>query len=199
MGEAQARVAAMLLLTLRGTPTLYYGDELGIGDVHIPPGRIRDPWARNEPEASFNRDEARTPMQWSAEDFSGFSQVEPWLPLTKDYRTRNVDRQQGDGGSVLSLYRSLLSLRAQIPDLRQGAYRPIDAGPSLLAYRRGEQIAVVLNLSDEAASLELPDTFHRGEVLLRASSGETGGSVPTRLSGNEGLIIRAASGAINDP
>lgn len=189
VGDAQARVAAMLLLTLRGTPTLYYGDELGMGDTHIPPDRIKDPWARNEPEASFNRDEARTPMQWTAEPFGGFSEVEPWLPLTEDCRTRNVDRQQEDGGSMLLLYRSLLSLRDRFADLRQGAYRPIDAGPSILAYRRGERIAVALNLSEEAALLRPSDAFRGGEVLLCASSGEAGGAVPSRLNAGEGLIV----------
>lgn len=195
VGEAQARVAAMLLLTLRGTPTLYYGDELGMGDTHIPPDRIKDPWARNEPEASFNRDEARTPMQWTAEPFGGFSEVEPWLPLTDDYRTRNVGRQQEDAGSMLSLHRALLSLRDRFADLRQGAYRPIDAGPAILAYRRGERIAVVLNLSEEAAPLRPSDAFRGGEVLLCASSGKAGGAVPSRLNGGEGLIVRLPSPA----
>ncbi|RXZ65859.1 alpha-amylase family glycosyl hydrolase [Pelagerythrobacter rhizovicinus] len=191
VGEAQARVAAMLLLTLRGTPTLYYGDELGIADVHVPHGRIKDPWAKNEPDASFNRDRARTPMQWSAEAFGGFSEIEPWLPLTDDYRTRNVDRQRGDDSSMLALHRALLALRTRFPDLREGNYCSIDAGPAVLAYRRGERIAVALNLSAESASLDLPHEFRQGEVLLRASSGESGGGIPSRLGGDEGLIILA--------
>jgi len=189
VGEAQARIAAMLLLTLRGTPTLYYGDEIGIADVHVPAERMQDPWAKNEPDASFNRDRARTPMQWSQEPFAGFSGVEPWLPLTQDHATRNVACQQNDRGSMLSLHRSLLSLRREVSALRDGDYSPMEAGPSLLAYRRGEKVAVVLNLSDEPATLSLPERFGSGEVLLRASSGERGGAIPGELNGNEGLVI----------
>jgi alpha-glucosidase len=85
VGPKQARVAAMLLLTLRGTPTLYYGDELGIGRVEIAPHLIRDPWAKYEPGLGVGRDPARTPMQWDASAFAGFSTHEPWLPLTPDY------------------------------------------------------------------------------------------------------------------
>ena len=90
VGPAQARVAAMLLFTLRGTPTLYYGDELGIGNVEIAPDRIRDPWAKREPGLRVGRDPSRTPMQWDASAFAGFSIHEPWLPLTPDYEARNV-------------------------------------------------------------------------------------------------------------
>src|SRR5690606_21334084 len=104
VGEAQARVAAMLLLTLRGTPTLYYGDELGIGRVTIPEDRIQDPWAKQEPDSSFNRDAARTPMQWSAQSNAGFSPVEPWLPLTGDWSKRNVDIASAQSASLLNLY-----------------------------------------------------------------------------------------------
>lgn len=195
VGEAQARVAAMLLLTLRGTPTLYYGDELGIADVHIPEGRICDPWARNEPHVSFNRDEARTPMQWSAQAHAGFSVAEPWLPLTDDWETRNVACQRRDDRSMLSLYRALLSLRARLPDLRNGDYRSLDCGRPVLAYCRGTDIAVVLNLSGEPVPLQLPDAWRTAEVLLRASCGTPGGVVPTRLAGNEGLVIARQGGA----
>ena len=189
VGSAQARIAAMLLLTLRGTPTLYYGDEIGIGDVNIPPDRIQDPWAKNEPDASFNRDKARTPMQWSADRYAGFSQTEPWLPITSDYRTLNVARQLDDGDSILSLHKSLLSLRKRKKDLRLGDYRPLELGGSIVSYLRGESIAVVLNLSSERAELNLPDPCRAGEVLLRASTGTGGGPVPNNIEGDEGLII----------
>lgn len=189
VGSAQARLAAMMLLTLRGTPTLYYGDELGIADVHVPPDRIQDPWAKNEPDASFNRDKARTPMQWTSAPHAGFSETEPWLPITKDYADRNVERQQNDGGSMLSLHRALLSLRSRTGDLRMGNYRPLDLGGPLVAYVRGETIAVVLNLSADSVRLDLPAPVQGGEILLRASSGDAGGPVPDRIEGDEGLII----------
>ncbi|WP_296722250.1 alpha-amylase family glycosyl hydrolase [Erythrobacter sp.] len=189
VGLAQARVAAMMLLTLRGTPTLYYGDEIGIGDVHIPPDRIQDPWAKNEPDASFNRDKARTPMQWSADAHAGFSETEPWLPVTDDHQTRNVAHQQGDAGSMLALHRTLLSLRKQREDLRRGDYRALDLGGPLVAYLRGDTTAVVLNLSSDRAKLDLPEEWQGGEVLLKASTGEGGGPVPGSIEGDEGLII----------
>ena len=194
VGEAQARIAAMLLLTLRGTPTLYYGDEIGIADVHVPADRVQDPQARNEPDASFNRDRARTPMQWSQEPFAGFSDAEPWLPLTDDHATRNVACQHDDPASMLALHRALLSLRQDVSDLRAGDFGLIRSAPTLLAFRRGEGVAVVLNLSDAPVALSLPEPFASGKVLLRASSGEGGGAVPGELGGNEGLVI-ARSGA----
>ncbi len=96
VGAEQARVAAMLLLTLRGTPTLYYGDELGLDYVEVPTDRIQDPWAINEPDAGVGRDPSRTPMQWDASAFAGFSTQEPWLPLTQDHATRNVAKMRDD-------------------------------------------------------------------------------------------------------
>jgi alpha-glucosidase len=191
VGESQARVAAMLLLTLRGTPTLYYGDEIGICDVHVPRERVQDPWARLEPEASFNRDRARTPMQWNSQPYAGFSRTEPWLPLTEDFHERNVEAQRSDSGSMLNLYRTLLALRAGEPALRDGAYRRMAMSGPLLGFERGEKIGVVLNLEGEAAPLDLPAHLAEGELLLRAKSGTGGGRVPDTLEGDDGIIIRA--------
>ncbi|GGC11758.1 alpha-amylase [Novosphingobium endophyticum] len=191
IGPAQARVAAMLLLTLRGTPTLYYGDELGIDDVTIPQDRIRDPWAKNEPDASFNRDRARTPMQWTAAPHAGFSSGEPWLPLTDDAAERNVACQGDQPHSILSLHRALLKVRGAVAALRTGNYARLGVSGPVLSYRRGENIAIALNLSDVAAPLDLPQRFARGEVLLRAACATSGGAVPDEIGPNEGLIIRA--------
>ena len=77
VGPEQARVAAMLLLTLRGTPTLYYGDEIGMRQVPIAPGEVRDPFERNVPGLGVGRDGCRTPMQWSSEPNAGFSTAKP--------------------------------------------------------------------------------------------------------------------------
>ena len=191
VGEEQARNAATLLLTLRGTPTLYYGDEIGIADVHVPPERVRDPWAINEPDASFNRDRARTPMQWTGERNAGFSKVEPWLPLTPDCATRNVMAERDNPHSMLALHHELLGLRAREEALRRGDYTRLECHPSVLAYRRGDRIAVALNLSEDPVPLDLPGPFASGEVLLRAATATKGGTVPKILEGNEGLIIAA--------
>ncbi len=136
IGEAQARVAAMLLLTLRGTPTLYQGDELGIGRVVIPPDRIRDPQDLRQPGIGIGRDRSRTPMAWDAGPFAGFSTVEPWLPLHDDWPTRNVAVEADDPGSMLSLYRHLLALRRATPALSLGIIVLRDAPAGVLAYER---------------------------------------------------------------
>src|ERR1043166_76709 len=108
VGRAQARGAAMLLFTLRGTPTLYYGDEIGMRDVEIPAALVRDPFERNVPGRGLGRDPERTPMQWSAEAQAGFTRAAPWLPIAADYREVNVETQDGDAHSMLPLYRRLI-------------------------------------------------------------------------------------------
>ena len=89
VGKAQARIAAMLLLTLRGTPTLYYGDELGMMDVPIPPEAVQDPWEKNEPGLGLGRDPQRTPMQWNGRPCRLYRRT-PWLPVAADYPQPNV-------------------------------------------------------------------------------------------------------------
>jgi alpha-glucosidase len=101
----------MLLLTLRGTPTIYYGDELGLPKVEIPHDRIQDPFEKNVPGIGVGRDGARTPMQWDSKAYAGFSTTEPWLPLAPDWPSDNVENLQQDPASILSLYRNLMTLR----------------------------------------------------------------------------------------
>src|SRR5207302_2991840 len=108
VGAAQARVAAMLLLTLRGTPTVYQGEEIGMRNVAIPPEAIQDPVAHSLRGLGLGRDPERTPMQWDPSAFAGFSTARPWLPLADDFATENVAVQQGDPRSMLSLYRRLI-------------------------------------------------------------------------------------------
>jgi alpha-glucosidase len=105
IGREQTRVAAMLLLTLRGTPTIYYGEEIGMAQVPIPPERVQDPFEKNVPGIGVGRDNCRTPMQWDAGPHAGFSKVEPWLPLASDYRRENVENQRADATSLLNVYR----------------------------------------------------------------------------------------------
>jgi alpha-glucosidase len=139
------RAAAHLLLTLRGTPTLYYGDELGMHDGEIPPERRVDPWAFG------NRDPVRTPMQWDAA--GSFTTGEPWLPFADDHAAVNVAAQREDPDSLLSLYRRLLALRRAEPDLRTGAYRTLQADDRVLRFARGDSIEVTIDFETGDAAL----------------------------------------------
>ena len=157
-GRAQARVAAMMLLTLRGTPTLYYGDELGMENGVIPPDKIQDPQGINlGPE--WSRDVARTPMQWDNGSYAAFSTVEPWLPVSADYQSQNVASQSADPTSMLNLYRRLLRYRRSSPALQWGRYLPLDVEEDCFVYLRevdGERRLVALNFVDEARHLSIP-------------------------------------------
>jgi alpha-glucosidase len=155
LGPGQERAAAMLLLTLRGTPTLYYGDEIGMRDVEIPPERRVDPWVYG------NRDPVRTPMQWDAA--GSFSTGEPWLPFAPDHERVNVEAQRDDPASLLSLYRRLLTLRRDEPDLASGAYRTISTDHGVLTFARGDSTTVSINLSPE----EAPSGLAPGEGRIR--------------------------------
>jgi alpha-glucosidase len=156
VGEPGARLAAMLLLTLRGTPTLYYGDELGMTDVPIAPDEVQDPLEKNEPGKGLGRDPQRTPMQWSAAPQAGFSSGTPWLRLGADWTVRNVEAQTRDDGSLLQLYRHLIALRRSEPALHQGAYEALVAGNDVLAYARTHgtrRLLVLLNFGEGAAPI----------------------------------------------
>jgi alpha-glucosidase len=136
-------------VTLRGTPTIYYGDEIGLAQVPIPPDRIRDPLKRNVPGLNLSRDGARTPMQWSTKSYAGFSNSEPWLPLTTDWPARNVEILREDSGSIYGLYRRLIETRGGSEVLKRGSYHPIAAKGDMLIYVRAfdaERILIVLNL-----------------------------------------------------
>jgi len=190
LGEAQARVAAMLLLTLRGTPTIYYGDEIGIGDVEIPAGRVQDPRELREPGIGLGRDPVRTPMAWDGGPNAGFSSGESWLPLHMDWPTRNVAAEARDSGSMLSLHRGLLDLRRSEPALSIGSIDRVHANDHILAYQRehgSSRLQLALNLS--ATERQIPDGVEPGELLL-----STLGSPPPEgwLRPDEGVILRLA-------
>ncbi|HMI20604.1 MAG TPA: alpha-amylase family glycosyl hydrolase [Sphingomonas sp.] len=188
VGPAQARVAAMLLLTMRGTPTIYYGDELGLADVAIPPDKVQDPRELREPGLGFGRDPVRTPMPWDMSPQAGFTAGDPWLPLNPDWRTRNVATEAADPGSILSLYRDLLRLRRAHPALAIGTLRLLQADGDVLAYERiqdEERIVVALNLGGR----EQPVTCPQGQPLLT-----TGGDYHAdRLAPNQGVILLAGA------
>lgn len=191
LGEAQARVAAMLLLTLRGTPTLYYGDELGMIDVDIAPDQYRDPQGIN---IGISRDPCRTPMQWDITPNAGFSTGIPWLPVAPDYLTRNAETQGQQADSFLALYRRLLALRRAHPALTIGSYRSLDvSSEDCYVYVRetaGQRCCIALNLSDRLQSLALRG-LGKGQVLVSTHMDrvEAVDMSALYLRENEGLVV----------
>jgi alpha-glucosidase len=192
VGPEQARVAAVLLLTLRGTPTMYYGDEIGMRDVPVPPERQQDPVAKTVPSQA--RDPERTPMQWDAGPNAGFTSGAPWLPIAADWRTVNVARERDDPASMLSLYRRLLALRRAEPALEIGGYQPLPATGDVLAYLReagGTRFLIALNLGHEPASLTVPDGMS-GRVVVGTHTDREGAAIQSAvdLRGDEAVVVR---------
>ena len=191
VGDAQARIAAMLLLTLRGTPTLYYGDELGIGRVSIPPEAVQDPWDKNEP--GHGRDPSRTPMQWDGSTNAGFTNGKPWLPLDPKFPDNNVAVLSEEPYSILMLYRQLTALRRTHRALSIGSYRPLLNTDTVLVYERehqGERLIVALNFANIDQDLPAGDLFRTARVLLSTHLDITTDTPPARLRPNEGLILQ---------
>lgn len=168
VGAKQARLAAMLLLTLRGTPTIYYGDEIGLEQAIISPDQVRDPVEKNLPGHALGRDGCRTPMQWDSSPNAGFSASKPWLPLQSSWQQRNVVEQMQDKSSIYWLYRRLIDLRRNHPVLTQGSYKSVFAEGDLLLFVRElaeQRILVALNLGNDPAALSLDGSF-KGSVIL---------------------------------
>lgn len=195
LGDARARLAAALLLTLRGTPFLYYGEEIGMRNVPIPEERMHDPLAWTI-HPKISRDPERTPMQWDDGPAAGFSEAEPWLPIAEDATRRNVQKQHWDPGSLLHLYRDLLSLRRATPALEQGTMTWLDAPEEVLAYERRHgtsRALVALNLGSEPARVTLPEAAVRGGLHT-----VEGVRLPTRsgaiaLGPCEGVVLLVGS------
>lgn len=197
VGEHQARVAAMLLLTLRGTPTLYYGDEIGMRDVAIPAEEQQDPQGLNMPEKDLSRDPCRTPMQWSSAPYAGFSAVKPWLRVDRRYPRHNVEQQRGNPYSILNLYRELIALRDKEPALNRGTYTPVHANDQYLAYQRdspeGDSFFIMLNLSSRPCRhRQDPSRVRTGVVELSTLPELKGMALKEQiyLNGDEGIVVR---------
>lgn len=198
IGAQQARVAQMLLLTLRGTPTCYYGDELGMHDVPIPPEKTYDPLGKFAPE--LNRDPVRTPMQWNDSPNGGFCapHVTSWLPLADDYKQFNAAKEQQEPHSMLTLVHSLLALRKAHFALSIGDYQAVaNNGKNCLVFLRKfdrETFLIALNFSNQAETLSL-QKLGTGRIALSTYL-DTEGFVnlaELQLRGGEGLIIQLQS------
>ncbi len=167
--EKKARVSAMLLMTLKGTPFLYYGDEIGMRNARLSRSEIKDPLGKIFWPIFRGRDKGRTPMQWSPEPHAGFSQTRPWLPVNEDYPRLNVGAQAADERSFLHFYRNLIQLRKKHSALHRGEWSPLTDGKNgILVYLREyleERILVILNFTRSHRKIRIPNQFH-GEVLL---------------------------------
>jgi alpha-glucosidase len=196
IGQQQARVAAMLLLTLRGTPTIYYGEEIGMQDVPIPFDEVRDPQGLNMPGKNLSRDPERTPMQWDSSRNAGFTQGKPWLRVDKTFARNNVKVQQNDPYSTLSLYRRLIKLRQSEPSLMTGQYKPVYTDHQMIAYLRQAPghpgFLVVLNLTHRPCYFTPGNMHFNGKIEIDTFPEEEGLSVADTiaLSGDEGLVVR---------
>ena len=196
IGIQQAKVAAVLLLTLRGTPTLYYGDEIGMRDVPIPEDEIRDPQGLNMPGKNLSRDPERTPMLWDASANAGFTAGEPWLRLDRSYRRRNVEAEKNDPLSHLMLYRRLIELRQQEPSLMTGAYRPVCSDHQLIAYIRQAEghppFLIVLNLTHRPCYFTPSTIRFTGVIVIDTLPEQEQVSVTDTIDlfGDEGLVVK---------
>ena len=194
VGAESAPLAAMLLLTLRGTPTLYYGDELGLENVVIPPGRQQDPWAKNEPGLGLGRDPERTPMPWDASANAGFTLGSPWLPLNTDHAARNVTTQEADPRSILGLYRKLIALRREHTALATGRYVATRTAGDVFMFERSghnSRLLVVLNFAKVPRAVTLPDNATTARALLSTHMDREGESETSELTLRpmEGVIL----------
>jgi alpha-glucosidase len=195
IGPGQARVAAMLLLTLRGTPTLYYADELGLPDVDIPSEHIQDPEEHTMPGHHAGRDPERTPMQWDASPHAGFTSGTPWLPVSHDYTTLNVEHQKNDPHSMLTMQHRLIALRRSEPALTDGLYAPVLSDGDLVAYTRESSdcsFLMVLNLGSNSQELSLTRLGRQGTIVLNTRLDREGEAVSGRIAlrGDEGVVVQ---------
>ena len=201
--EAVARLQAMLLLTLRGTPFIYYGEEIAQPGLRLRRGQIVDPPGRRYWPFYTGRDASRGPMQWDGSPHAGFSSAVPWLPVHPGYRSRNVAAQSWDAGSVFAFWRTLLALRKECLALRRGTFHPLMRTPrSGLVYLRqhaDERILVALNFTPRPVRLVLdtPLSHPRWEVLLGTHSRPVEGltTAAIDLAPYEAVLFREPAGA----
>ena len=194
VGREQARLTQMLLLTLRGTPTCYYGEELGMQDIPLPRESMHDPAGKEDPEKS--RDPVRSPMQWDGSANAGFCAPEatPWLPVAVDYQSYNVVEEQRDPRSFLMLTRRLLELRKATPALTFGSYQSVEQeNDTCFVYLRqhaNQRCLVALNFSMQNQVVRLPESG-QGRVLLSSYIDREGfiSLSEIHLRANEGLLV----------
>jgi alpha-glucosidase len=200
--DARAKVAAAMMFTLRGTPIIYYGEEIGMPASKVPRKIMLDPVGKKFWPLDVGRDKSRTPMQWNGERHAGFSRAEPYLPVDPSRAERNVERQDGDPASLLNWYRRLVWTRKEKPALQAGSYRAISGVPKgVFAYLRElgeERIAVLLNFT--AVQVTLPDQRNvlgggAWKTLFSTHGGEgaEADSASMRLQPDQALVLESGA------
>jgi len=200
VGQDNLYLAALLQFTVRGTASIYYGDELGLNPLMVPPDRMQDPSGRDNPR--YSRDPSRAPMPWDGSPQGGFSTAEPWLPIDQATIQRNVAAQLTKPDSLLHFYHRILDLRSKEPDLQHGEYHPIDTYEPILAFYRGQPdncLLVALNISDEPATLDVSEI--EGKVLLSTHPDNSQGAFQKmiKLQPREGIVARVNRQATQHP
>ena len=190
IGVKQASIAAMLLLTLPGTLTMYYGEEFAMTNVPIPPEQVQDPAEKNQPGIGMGRDPERTPMPWDGSPLAGFTSGHPWLPIGPDHASGNVEAFERDTNSIWHLYRTLIALKHTHPALL-GVEMRAAADKSLLRYERGEakqRLLVLLNFG----RTPLRAATETGSILVATAPSRVGERVNNlvELGDSEGLVIQ---------
>ncbi|NDJ52182.1 MAG: DUF3459 domain-containing protein [Chloroflexi bacterium] len=191
-GIDNARLGMLFLLTVRGTPTIYYGDELGMENVDIPPELVQDPWELLTPGLGLGRDPVRTPMQWDGSTHAGFSEVSPWLPVANNAQSVNVAVEQADPNSMLAFTQRLIALRKTLPALQLGDYRTLETSDVLYAFERftkSERVQVVLNFGADSTTWK-PDGAVK--ILLASHDPDPPATIQdgVELLGHAGAIVQ---------
>ena len=193
----KAKIRAVLQLTLKGTPFIYYGEEIGMKNTSIAKSRIKDPLGKMYWPIYKGRDGARTPMQWDETVNSGFSKAEPWLPLNEDHGKNNVFLQRLNQYSLLNFYIKLISLRNSYDSLNRGDWVPVSKGSDgILSYLRiyqHEYMMIVLNFSSSDKIINFKDA-NEFELILSSAKRDVKGFIQLKnfiVKPYEALIFKA--------
>ena len=200
--DTQARIAMTVLLTLRGTPFLYYGEEIGMRDIRLARRDILDPPGKRYWPLYKGRDGCRAPMQWDATENAGFSGAKPWLPAHPDCASRNAASQAADPDSLLALTRALIALRKRTPALVRGSCTTLSTPRGILAYLRsvpGQSVLVVLSFRGSSASLPLPPQVSADARVLFSTRGSRADAHGVELGAGGILLLGTERSGVDDP
>ena len=190
----KAKLHAILLLTLKGTPFIYYGDEIGMENVNIPKKHIKDLYGKMLYPFFKGRDHSRTPMQWNSGKNAGFSEQTPWLPVSESYAKINVETEEKDEYSVLGIYKKLLALRKEHPVLQNGDIRFINRGKkNILIYSRRvemEEMIIVLNFNNKKTSAHVGHVGETSRIIFSTHCGTKMEKGEIMLQPFEGVLVK---------